>query len=311
MNVKLHERNMALVDVETFVRVAETGSVTRAAADLGVPKSTVSRRVRRLEDDLGVELLARKARSFTLTPTGLLLVTRAAGALAELAAAERAVRDSEGSPSGRLRITAPADIGNWTRFDDLLAEYRARWPAVELELELTPRRVDLVEEGFDLAFRAHAEPLPSSGDLVARRLLTMTSCIVAAPAYLERHGTPRRPEQLVGHDCLTFAAPGFASSWKLTRGRENPRTFPIRAVVRANEPSSVIRLAERGVGIAVAPDAVLRRASGRLVRVLPQWSATGARLSLVWPLSRHMAPRVRAFVDLTASTFGAADVASG
>lgn len=183
---------MNLVDLDTFVRVAETGSMTAAAGQLGVPKSTVSRRVGRLEDALGLELLVRGARKVALTDHGRALADRSRDALRDIADVERSLTETATEPSGTLRVTAPIDIGRSRAGTDLFASFRARYPSVSLHVELTNRVVDLHEEGFDAALRPRAL-LSDSESLLGRRILRAPGGgLYATSRYLAAHGTPRR-----------------------------------------------------------------------------------------------------------------------
>lgn len=291
---------MNLVDLDTFIRVAEAGSYTQAAAELGVPKSTVSRRVSRLEDALGLELLQRSPRAVSLTEHGKQLHARCGPALQEISDVERALADASGDPAGTLRITAPHDFGATRFFTTLLLEFRRRWPCVDLDIYLTERVVDLVEEGVDVAFRLHVAPLPDSSSLIARRVGTMSAGLWASPAYLDAHGKPRTPRSLVKHDCITHAAAAVRSQWGLRkRGTRDLQQFAIAPAIVCNDFSLILRALVDGAGIGFAPAFLAgpHARRGELVRVLPSWESTEGTMSLVWPATRHMAPRVRALID--------------
>lgn len=277
---------MNLNDLETFVLVAEVGTFAAAAQRLGVPKSTISRRVARLEEALGLALLNRSARSFVLSDDGQALYARCAPALRDISDVERDLADSRASPRGRIRVTASIDLGSTAYLAGLLAEYGRRYPGVEVALEVTNRLVDLLEEGIDLGFRTHTAPLPSRDDRIARRLSTITSGVYASPGYLERRGVPGDPAALDTHRTVLH-------------GRVPPAGWPTPALT-ADDYRPVAAMLAAGAGVGVLPDFVAapHLEQGRLVRVPGDWALPSATLSLVWLRSRHLAPRIRAFIDL-------------
>jgi len=266
---------MNLTDLNTFVSVAEKGSFTQAAAALGVPKSTVSRRVARLEDQLDTALLLRKARSFSLTEHGRQLQTRCAPALREIADTERALAEASGAPRGRLRITAPLDVGSSPAFSRLLVGFRDRWPEVSVEVELTQRIVDLVEEGFDFALRPHIEEVPGGDGLMARRLGTIRLKLYASPAYLDQRGNPEHPRELKRHCCVTHYLSQLREAWPLQRGGRGRSTpYAISPQLIANDFSLLISALVAGGGIGLAPEhlAAPNLERGELAPVLPDWT---------------------------------------
>jgi DNA-binding transcriptional LysR family regulator len=302
----LHPRKFDLSDLETFVHVVDTGSFTRAATALAVPTSTVSRRVARLEDAVGVELLVRSGRRFHVSVEGLALHARCAPALREIADAERTFEDARAEPTGLLRITTTSDLGSTPFFAAMLTEFRARWPGIRLDLELSARRVDLVEEGFDVAIRAHGPPLPDSSSLMVRRLLGGVARMFAAPAYLERCGRPASPAALRGHACLSLRIPALIDGWPLARGKSaRVERVPIDPAIVANDFGVLTRAAIAGAGIALLPTFMVDAhvTAGELGPVLPAWHADAGQFSLVWPVRRHPAPRVRALIDFAVEHF--------
>ncbi len=278
---------MDLNDLHTFALVAELGTFAAAATRLQVPRSTVSRRVARLEAELDLALLTRSSRSFVLSDDGRALFERCAPALRDIADVERDLADSTAAPRGRLRITASIDLGSTGYLAKLLAGYGARYPDVQVSLEVTNRVVDLMEEGIDLGFRAHAAPLPDRGDLVARRLGAITTGVYASPTYLACHGAPTEVGALGQHRPVAHARAPLAG-------------WPTSPPLTADDYGPVASLLAAGAGVGGLPDFVARPyvAQGQLVRVLPDWQPAPATLSLVWLRSRHMAPRLRAFIDL-------------
>lgn len=300
---------MNLNDLDTFIRVAESGSFTHAAQDLGVPKSTVSRRVSRLEEQLGVQLLQRTARSFGLTDDGLLLRSRCGPALREIIDVERALADASDKPRGTLRVTAPRDLGSTRAFAAILSGLREQWPAVAVEVDLSTRMVDLVEEGFDVAVRVHNGPLPDSASLMVRPVGAVHGGLFASPSYLSEHGSPQAVANLSEHECVAARGPAPVVRWVLQQdGDAHRQTIAVDAAFAANDYGLVLSALVAGAGIGLVPtflaaDHVQR---GELVPVLPQWRTAQGSVSLVWPASRHLAPRVRAFIDLMSERMGAA-----
>jgi DNA-binding transcriptional LysR family regulator len=296
---------MNLTDLASFVRVVELGTLAAAARAEGVPKSTLSRRIARLEQDLGVALVRRSARAFALTEDGRLLYERSGGPLRELSRVGQALVEADQVPRGRLVLTAPHDLGASTEVVALVAELRRRHPEVQVELRLEDRVVDLVTEGVDVALRAHSGEVPGSGELMVRALGQGRSGLFASAGWVAAHRTPQRPQDLEHADLILHRA-ALGRQVEL-HGPGAPVTLdPARAVVLVNDFRAVRDLLLAGLGVGLLP---LRtpgqaRVDPSLLRLLPAWSAPGGRLSLVWPASRHLAPRVRAFLDLATERLG-------
>lgn len=285
----MHDFNAALL----FVRVVEAGSLRGAARALGVPKSTVSRKLAELEARLGARLLQRTTRRLGLTDVGRGYYAKASAAVAALVDAERSVGDHLGEPRGVVRITAPLNIGPLL-IGPAVIELLARHPRVEVELELSERIVDLVREGFDVAVRAG--PLPDSS-LVARRIGAGTLHTYGSPRYFRRRGRPRVPADLASHDCLVFASiPGpwvFASEGK-------PVSVRVARRLVTNDLALLRSAAVAGLGVARLPEvlaAPMVRAK-KLERVLAEFAPPPAPLHVVYPSARFVSPAVRALVDI-------------
>lgn len=284
-------------DLLLFARVADAGSFTRAAEQAGVPKSTLSRRITALEDRLGERLLLRTTRKLALTELGRALLDHARQVAAEVDAVAALAAHRQARPRGRLRVSMPSDFAN-VMLVDLLAAFAALHPQVSLDIDLSPRRVDLIGENFDLALRMG--DLPDDASLAARCLGAFPSSLYAARAYLAERGEPRSPEDLAHHDLLRLLArSGEALPWVLTRGehRHEERTA---AKLTANSPELLIRLAQAGAGIAAVPDhyAAPHVRSGQLQRVLEDWSLPRATAWAVFPGRRLMPAKTRAFIDM-------------
>lgn len=284
-------------DLLVFARVAELGSFSRAAERLGLPKSTVSRRIAALEARVGERLLVRTTRRQTLTELGAALLEHARQIAAEVDAAT-ALRDHrQSAPSGRLRVSMPGDVANLV-LADMLAAFAALHPAIALELDLSPRRVDLLGERFDAAVRIGT--LPDDGLLAARLLTAFAQGLYAAPGYLAERGEPQAPSELAQHDAVRLlGGDGAPVPWTLTRGAERWEGVP-PGRASANSPELLIRLARAGAGIAAVPEAfaqpLVRR--GELRRVLADWRLPSQTAWVVFPGRRLMPAKTRVFVDM-------------
>ena len=281
---------MDLNDVLTFARVVRAGSFTAAARELGVQKSSVSRRVSALEEHLGARLLQRTTRALRLTDEGRVFYDHCQRALAELQDAEEALGGMGARPKGLLRITAPLSFGF---LGPIVAAFLQRWPEVEIELVCTDRVVDLVEEGFDVAIRAGK--LPDSS-LIARRVGSLPRFLVASPSYLRRRRTPRTPADLAAHDCVSFGA--RRSPWLLqSEGASIEVAVASRLLVNDYDLLRQTIVAGLGIGLLPEPDCVQPLADGRLKRVLPAWTGVETPIHAVYPSLRHLSSKVKAFID--------------
>lgn len=291
-------------ELETFVAVVEGGTFSAAARTLGLPVSTVSRQVSRLEERLGVRLLNRTTRQVTPTGPGHAYFERARQIVADSQQAEDEVRQLHGQPRGLLRISAPPSGLRASLIEDLIAAFMLRFPDIEIELAAESRYVDLVAEGYDLALRGG---ILKDSSLTARRLLRMRTGLVAAPAYLERRGRPRRVADLARHDLVIQRTPGRQSRWPLS-----PRgSLPVSGRLTTNDLSLSRAAALAGLGIAYMPLLLVdeEMAAGLLEPVLPH--AVGRDtdgLHLVYPQGRLLAAKVRAFIDFAVEFFAERDV---
>ncbi|AKT40516.1 LysR family transcriptional regulator [Chondromyces crocatus] len=292
-----------LEEIATFLRVAEAGSLTLAARQLGVPKSTVSRRIARLEEKLGARLLHRTTRKLGLTEVGADYRHRAATAIAQLDEATEVIRAQREQPCGHLRVTAPYD--SWlSPFPDLCAEFARLHPRCTLEVVLTDRTLDLVADGIDLAVRG-AMTLPDS-TLVARRLWGVPIRLYATPRYLEERRIPASPEALAEHDLILNRALHGRGSLRLIGPAGEERQVPVRAAVAVNGFVFVHRvtLAHAGIGLMPSMNAEADVDAGRLVEVLPTWTTGMANMFVVHPGGRLLSAKVRAFQDLLLERMG-------
>lgn len=284
-----------------FARVVQAGSFTAAARQLELPKSTVSRRVAELEERLGARLLQRTTRRLSLTDVGQTYYRHAARVLAELEAAELAVTRLQEVPRGLLRITMPLNFGH---FGPAITSFLERYPELEVEVVCADRIVDLVQEGFDVAVRAG--PLADS-TLVARSLGSMRRFVVASPALVSRYGTPQKPEDLVELPGVVFGADPSRARWSLQTG-ERIVSVTMRPRLTVNDFDFLDEAARAGLGVAMIPGfrcaAHLR--AGQLVRLLPEWSSPPVPVHAVYPSTRHLSPKVTAFLEHLRTHIGVA-----
>ena len=290
-------------DLLIFARVAELGSFSRAAERLGLPKSTVSRRLAALEQRMGERLLLRTTRRQTVTEFGLQLLEHARQVVAEMDAVAVLREQRQAAPSGRLRVSMPSDFANLLLVDSLAA-FMALHPAISLELDLSPRRVDLLGEGFDVAIRMG--DLPDDALLVASKLAVFTHGLYASPDYLAEHGDPQSPDDLARHAAVRLMrGSGEPAAWKLIQGDQRWSGVPAGRA-SANSPEMLIRLARAGAGVAAVPDGFAQAdvRSGALRRVLPGWTLPTSTAWAVYPGRKLMPAKTRAFVDMLQVALG-------
>lgn len=293
-------------DLLLFARVVDEGSFSRAAERLGLPKSTVSRRVAALEAQLGERLLLRTTRKLTVTDFGRAVLVHGQHVGEDVAAAASLAQNRQLAPSGRLRVTMPSDIANIV-LAPLLAEFVRKYPAITLEVDLSARFVDLIGENFDLAIRMGE--LRDDASLAARRIAVFSGSLYAAPAYLARRGTPSEPEALMEHDALRILGrTGDAMPWVLTRGDARWDGIPPGRAT-TNSPELLMRMALEGAGIAVINDhfALPYLKGGALVPILPEWRSPPVAAWAVFPGRRLMPARTRALLDALAAKFTGAE----
>jgi len=290
-------------DLLIFARVAELGSFSRAAERLGLPKSTVSRRLTALEQRMGERLLLRTTRRQTLTEFGLQLLEHARQVVAEVDAVKALREQRQAAPSGRLRVSMPSDFANLLLADSLAA-FMALHPAISLELDLSPRRVDLLGEGFDVAVRMG--DLPDDALLVASKLTVFTYGLYASPDYLAEHGDPQSPDELARHAAVRLMrGNGEPAGWTLMLGEQRWDGVPVGRLT-ATSPEMLMRLARAGAGIAALPDGFAQAdvRAGALRRVLPTWCLPSSTAWAVYPGRKLMPPKTRALVDMLQVALG-------
>jgi len=282
-----------LNDISIFTRVVEHNSFSAAARYLKMPNSAISRKVARLENQLGVKLLQRTTRKLHLTEAGELFYRHCAHLVAEAEEAERLVSKLQQQPQGHLKITTPIEVGSYF-LCDFVADFMTKYPDLQIEIELTSRWVDLIEEGFDLAIRAGQA---ADSSLIGRKLVTARQVIVASPMYLQQHDPIRSPQDLKGHNCIL---PWWQKkvSWQFYKNNET-ESVNIRGRLRSNNLSFMRKSAELDQGITLLPGFVCRESlqDHKLARLLSDYSIAGIELYAMYPDRRYLPQKVRLFLD--------------
>ncbi|MCW6511798.1 LysR family transcriptional regulator [Lichenifustis flavocetrariae] len=286
-----------LTSMEVFVKAVDLGSFTAAAVSLGLSSQMVGKHIRVLEQRLGTQLMRRSTRRQGLTDAGRLFYERCRAVLTEVASAEAVVEDINATPRGRLRLSAPIGFGA-CRLAPLLTTFMERYPEVEVELILTDRYVDLIDEGFDAVFRLG--PIADTS-LIARELAPHEQVACASPQYLARKGIPQTPADLGDHDCLGFVnASGLTyAEWRFTARDGAPQSTRIRSRFQVNDGRVLANAAAAGGGIILQPIAVLRDYldTGRLIPVLTDFIAPHRPMFLMFSGQRSQPPKLRALID--------------
>jgi DNA-binding transcriptional LysR family regulator len=291
-----------LTDIAVFVEVVDRGSFTGAAHSLELSKGAVSKYVTRLEQRLGARLLQRTTRRLTLTEAGSALYDGAARALEQISTVEDTVMGLSGAPRGKLRVTAPVYFGS-TFLVPTIEQFLARYPDIQLELDLDNRIVDLVEERYDVAIRITTL---ASSSLVARRFASSGLVTVASPRYLEAHDVPRVPQDLCEHNCLSYALELTPGEWQFRNAQGENIGVRVRGSLRCNSDEILKQAALDSVGIAHFPELFVtdELAAGKLVRILADYEPPPSSLCAVFPTRANLAPKVRVFVDFLDERIG-------
>ncbi len=297
LNAPMTDLNEMLI----FTRVVECGSFSAAGRQLGIPKSTVSRKISLLEQRLATRLLQRTTRSVSLTDLGQAYYERCARVVQEAEQADDLLLESQGRPRGLLRVSAPVEFSS-ERMGQLVEGFLSSYPEVQLQLDLSNRKVNLVEEGFDIAIRAGNL---EDSSLVARKLSSDRVCPMASPEYLRQRGEPRSPEELKNHQCILYSNGATRTSIPLV-GPEGRRQLSLEGRILVNNMELARDCTTRGLGIGFLPAEMCATslAEGLLQRILPQWSFPDGGIYAVYPSRTHLNPKVRAFVDLLVAEFG-------
>lgn len=290
-------------EMRVFVAVVEAGSFVGAADALNLSKAAVSRTVSELELRLGVRLLHRTTRRLSLTEEGEVFFARCKDLLAAVAEAEAEVSERRGQAVGALKVSAPFSYGV-LRLAPLWGSFMAAHPQIRLDVTLSDRFVDLVDEGFDLAVRIAR--LPSSS-LVSRRLSATRLVLCASPRYLRKHGRPRRPADLAGHAVLAYSLLAAGDTWEF-EGPQGPEPVRVQPLMRSNSGDTCRAVALAHQGIVLQPDFLVGEdvQAGRLVELMPEYRSPELGVYAVYPSRKHLLPKVRRLIDHLAQALGEA-----
>lgn len=286
-----------------FMRVAELGSFSAVALQLGVARSVVTRQIAALENHLGVKLMARSTRRLALTSAGAAYLEKCRVILNLVDAAETDVAEDRMAPRGHIRMSLPLSFG-LKRLAPLLLEFAQCYPEVGLNMDYSDRRVNLIEEAIDLSIRITRK---LDGGDVARRLGSSRMQVVAAPAYLARHGRPQHPSELINHECLGYTSAGVLQSWQfMVAGKLE--SFAVRSRLQANNGEVLTEAVARGLGVSLQPDFILDDflAAGRVEPILTAFPAPELGIYAILPSNRHVPHRVRVLMDFLAARVGGA-----
>lgn len=281
-----------LNEMAIFVRVVDSGSFTGAAKYLGLPKSTISRKITQLEERLGVRLIQRTTRSLNLTDTGSTYYNQCSRILSEIEEANLAVTEMQTTPTGTLRLTAPVLFGS-TVLASLVAEFIELHPMLNVELLLSDQQLDIIQDGIDIAFRVGQL---EDSSLIGRYLGDVRGILCASPSYLEKNSTPATPDDLANHQLLnTFQWP----QWTVLGPNNKEINIPVKARITVNDFASLFTLTVAGSGVAALPLMIAAPAirAGALVPVLEDYPFESAAIHALYPSNRHLSAKVRSFID--------------
>jgi len=293
----------AISDLRVFVRVLDRGSFSSAAKDLGLTPSAVSKLISRLEDRMGVRLIERSTRRLALTPEGETFLARARRIVADIEEAEAEVAHARGAPRGILRVNSGTAFG-LHQLAPALADFLARYPDIDLELSITDRLVDLIEEQADIAVRSGHIP---EGPFIQRKIADLQRVICAAPSYLKRRGTPKAAADLKQHDCIVVAGPGL-NRWPF-KTRSGIDVVEVRPRVSTDDAEAALRLAIEGAGIIRLSDVIVGgplRAGELTALLTDSHHVEPFPLAAIYPAGRQRLPRVKVFIEFLVERFGGA-----
>ena len=288
--------------MEAFVAVVEAGSFSAAAQKLRSSKSLVSRQIAALETELGARLFHRTTRSLTLTEEGRGYHARLVRILGDIDEANLSVSALQAAPRGRLRINAPMSFG-YLHLAPAVPDFLAQYPEVEVDLSMSDRYVDLIEEGVDLAVRLGRL---SDSSLVARKIAPVRRAVCASPDYFKAHGVPTTPDELIRHQCLCYSNLAVTDEWRFMRPDGSVWPIEVTGRLRADNGDALREAALKGLGIVYLPTFIIGRdlQAATLTSVLTEFVATDAHIHAVYPHAKHLSPKVRAFIDFMAQRFG-------
>ncbi len=289
--------DVALGSIELFCLAAESGSFTLAASEAGLTPAAVSRSIARLEERLQVRLFVRSTRHIRLTEGGRAYFAHCKQALAQISEAERELTGTQAEPAGRIRISVPTTLGHY-RILPLLPGFRARYPKVQVEVQISNRNVDFTTEDFDLSIRARAQ---ADSGLVARKLLDAELVVVGSIEYLRDKRPPRSPEELAGHDCIQFLLPstGLTVPWLFRKDGKDVEIATTGGFTCSDDLLGGVTLARHGAGLLQTYRFIVEEdlRQGTLVEILQDFGGCRRPFSIIYPGTRHMPLRVRVFID--------------
>ncbi|PSJ18474.1 LysR family transcriptional regulator [Nitrosomonas supralitoralis] len=288
-------------NMNAFVRVVEAGSISAAADRMDVAKSVVSRRLKELEEHLGVELFHRTTRQMNLTDSGRAFYQQSVRILADILEAEHATSQFHGALKGNLKVALPLSFG-LMHLGPAINEFLQIHPEITFDLDFNDRQVDILTEGFDLAIRIAS--LPDSS-LIARRLTPIQAIMCASPFYLKRMGTPQSPKELINHQCLVYSLISNYENWNLYDAEDQLIKTKITAYLKASNGEFLRDAAVEGLGIILLPTFIVYKEieRGALVPLLTQYKSSPLAAYAIYPQTRHLSQRVRAFVDFLVKRF--------
>jgi DNA-binding transcriptional LysR family regulator len=289
-----------LTSMKVFAAVVDTGSFAAASDRLDMSRAMTSKYVAHLEEHLGTRLLQRTTRKLTLTESGATYYERCVQILADISEAEEGALHLTEAPRGTLRLTMPVSFGI-LHMGPVMADYMKQYPEVKIDLLLTDRRVDLLEEGLDLAVRIGS--LPESG-LIAKKIATDRLAFCASPDYLKQNGTPRTPAELAQHNCLSYSYAATGDEWRMN-GPDGAHSVKVSGSLRATNGDMVKLAALGGVGVVRQPTFLIGEdlRAGRLVEILTEYTSSELGIYAVYPSRKHLSAKVRTFVDFIAAAF--------
>lgn len=296
-----HEVILDLNEISSFVSIIENGSLTKAAQQVQIPKSTLSRHLMQLERRLGITLVQRTTRKISLTPSGKQFYESCKLCLVDLQKAEKQLSESHELPKGKIKFTAPIEVGNYF-LSETISSFCQKYPEIEFDISFTDRIVDLVREEFDLALRAgriHDE------SLVSKKLGGDIFIFVASHDYLQKNTSILKPEDLKAHICWTFSQMNRANEWKVNNGKQT-KTIQVEKKLQNNSLQSIKSIIIAGGGIALLPSVLVKESLivGELVHVLPDWKLEGGSLHLCYPKQKKTPLRVKLFIDYLMKALG-------
>lgn len=288
-------------NMDTFSRVVEEGSISGAADRLNIAKSAVSRRLKELEEHLGVQLFHRTTRRMNLTETGHSFYQQSVRILDDVLEAELSTSKAHGTLKGNLKIALPSSFGGM-HMGPAINEFLEQHPQIVFDLDFNDRQVDIIQEGFDLAIRI--ANLPDSS-LIAKRFAPINHVLCASPEYLNKHGTPKIPEDLSKHKCLAYTLINDYKTWTFTDDKNQKVKVTIKPHMKSSAGEFLREAAVSGHGIVYAPTFMAYKEieNGKLVPLLNEYNTWQINAYAIYPQTRHLSQRVRAFVDFLAKRF--------